>query len=394
VTDASGNLQWRAVPGFDPDEPVLTALAIRQPGLDDTSELSACADGDVVPPSVLLITEVDSNQGSLDRQFVELLFRGAGALSLAGRVVVFYDGETDASYAAFDLDGFSTDGEGRFVLGNEDTPGVDLVFDDGLLQDGPDAVALHVGDAAAFPDGTPVTTANLLDAVVYGIGDVADDGLLALLGPGQPQLDEAAGGNASAHSLQRCPEGAGNGRETDTFAPAPPTPDDTNQCVTCLLSPFDGIPHPDHTVTADVRANRVDPLAGATVFFEVVAGPSAGAQSAAITDAQGRAGFTFDRDANACGMDTIAAAGSVNGTPFLCRSMACGNCPAVGDLVLDSNDFPGTVVHEACGSISAGDSFVVAPGDDVTFRAPTVILRPGFAVAVGGKLAAGRDTVP
>ena len=38
-------------------------------------------------------------------------------------------------------------------------PGVDLVFAGNLLQNGEDAVALYIGDAAGFPNGTAVTTA-------------------------------------------------------------------------------------------------------------------------------------------------------------------------------------------------------------------------------------------
>ena len=58
----------------------------------------------------------------------------------------------------------------------------------------------------------------------------------------------------------------------------------------------------------------------------------------------------------------------------------------VDDLVLDDNATPGMVLYEACNSISAGTAFTVAAGDDVTFCAPRVILRDGFAVETGGNL--------
>ena len=42
------------------------------------------------------------------------------------------------------------------------------------LQNGADAVALYVGDGADFPNGTALTTANLIDALVYDTDDVDD----------------------------------------------------------------------------------------------------------------------------------------------------------------------------------------------------------------------------
>ena len=78
--------------------------------------------------------------------------------SLTGLTVVFYNGANDQSYAAFDLDGFSTNGAGYFTLGNALVPGVDITFADNLLQNGADAVALYFGDATSFPTGTAVTT--------------------------------------------------------------------------------------------------------------------------------------------------------------------------------------------------------------------------------------------
>ena len=94
---------------------------------------------------------------------------GVGNTALDGLVVVFYNGNGDVSYAAFDLDGRSTNANGYFTLGNAATPGVDLVFADNLLQNGADAVALYAANATDFPNGTSVTTTNLRDAIVYGI---------------------------------------------------------------------------------------------------------------------------------------------------------------------------------------------------------------------------------
>lgn len=176
----------------------------------------------------ILINEVDSDTPGADAaEFVELF--GPPSTSLTGLVVVFFNGSAgDTSYAAFDLDGRTTDANGFFVLGNTAVANVDLVFAGNLLQNGADAVALYQADAADFPNGTTVTTTDLVDAIVYGTSDPDDAGLLVLLNPGQPQVDENSGGAGATESSQRCPNGEGGLRNTDTYVQAAPTPGTTN----------------------------------------------------------------------------------------------------------------------------------------------------------------------
>src|SRR6185295_17982194 len=182
----------------------------------------------------VIINEVDADTPGTDAaEFVELYDGGAGHTPLDGLVVVFYNGSNDLSYAAFDLTGFSTNADGYFTLGNPAVPHVDLVFDPGaagLLQNGPDAVALYAGRAADFPTGTAVTTASLQDAVVYDTDDDDDAGLLVLLNEAQPQVNENGGGSGSTQSSQRCPNGSGGARNTSTYLQAAPTPGGINTC--------------------------------------------------------------------------------------------------------------------------------------------------------------------
>jgi DNA/RNA endonuclease G (NUC1)/methionine-rich copper-binding protein CopC len=190
------------------------------------------------PPPVatnVIINEVDSDTPGADAaEFVELYDGGAGNTALDGLTVVFYNGSNDQSYAAFDLDGFSTDASGYFTLGNPAVPGVDLVFNPGgagLLQNGADAVALYAGDAIAFPNGTLATSANLQDAVVYDTDDADDpELLLALLNGGEPQVNENGGGSGQTQSIQRCPNGAGGARITSGYLAGIATPDGANSC--------------------------------------------------------------------------------------------------------------------------------------------------------------------
>jgi DNA/RNA endonuclease G (NUC1) len=182
----------------------------------------------------VLINELDSDTPGTDAaEFVELYDGGAGGTALDGLVVVFYNGSNDLSYAAFDLDGFHTNTSGYFTLGNPGVPGVDFIFNpgaSGLLQNGADAVALFAGNASDFPTGTAVTTTNLVDAVVYDTDDADDAGLLALLNPSQPQVNENGGGSGDTQSIQRCPNGQGGPRNTSTYLAGVPTPGGVNTC--------------------------------------------------------------------------------------------------------------------------------------------------------------------
>ena len=182
--------------------------------------------------ATVLINEVDADTAGTDTlEFVELFDGGAGNTPLDGMVVVFFNGNGDVSYAAFDLDGLSTDANGYFVLGNSGvTPAPGLVFPDNTLQNGADAVALYQADGDDFPNGTPVTTTDLIDAIVYDTNDADDPGLLVLLNPSEPQVNEGGGAGSATDSNQRCPNGSGGLRNTSTYTQAVPTPSADNQC--------------------------------------------------------------------------------------------------------------------------------------------------------------------
>jgi PKD repeat protein len=186
------------------------------------------------PYASLVINEVDADQvGTDDQEFIELYDGGAGNTDLSGLVVVLYNGSDDASYLpAVDLDGYSTNSDGYLVMGSALVPNVDIVIGiTNILQNGADAVALHVGNAEDFPNDTPVTDVNLLDALVYDTNDGDDAGLLDVLTPGQPQINEGGRGDKDAHSNQRIPNGSGGQRNTDTYDQSPPTPGTENVLI-------------------------------------------------------------------------------------------------------------------------------------------------------------------
>ncbi|MFC5047831.1 DUF5689 domain-containing protein [Aquimarina hainanensis] len=180
----------------------------------------------------LVINELDADtEGTDTKEFVELYDGGAGNTSLDGFVLVAYNGNTDLSYQAFDLDGYSTDAAGYFVIGNEGVSNVDVIIPSNSLQNGADAIALYRGEATGFPTGSEITTNQLIDAVVYDTDDSDDTALLLLLNEGQPQLNENENGKKDQESLQRIPNGAGGARNTIAFVLQTPTPGVDNDAI-------------------------------------------------------------------------------------------------------------------------------------------------------------------
>ena len=177
----------------------------------------------------VVINELDADQPQTDAaEFVELI--GEPNTSLDGLVVVFINGNNDQAYAAFDLDGYSTDANGLFVLGNVGVTASQLIFPDNTLQNGQDAVAIYLGNAVDWPAGALATNANLVDAVLYDTQDADDTVLLDLLTPGQPQIDENPDGNGVLNSISRVPDG-GAAFNTSTFIVQAPTPGAFNATV-------------------------------------------------------------------------------------------------------------------------------------------------------------------
>jgi hypothetical protein len=180
--------------------------------------------------SQIVINEINSDNpggggpggGTDPTEFIEL--KGPANFTLDGYVLVFFNGFTGfgpnqtpdgTSYAAYDLDGYSTDAQGFFVLGSATTVNVDMAFPNpsNNIQNGGDAIALYQGDATSWPTGTMSNATDLVDAVVYGTNDASATLLITNLGldiavAGYFQQDETAqqGGGADL-TLSRIPDG-------------------------------------------------------------------------------------------------------------------------------------------------------------------------------------------
>jgi hypothetical protein len=223
-----------------------------------TGSASGLAQWDVLSSgtSAVIINELDCDQIGTDAaEFVELY--GEPNASLDGLVVVFFNGSGDASYASFDLDGYALDDSGFFVLGNAGVNGAQIIFDGNTLQNGPDGVAIYVGDGSDWPNGTPVSASNLVDAIVYDTSDADDLELIALLSPSGLQLDEAGNGNSTIHSLSRIPDG-GEPFDLAVFVAQSPTPGATNVSDCSLGDIVTELNQSEIIICSDEAAQTVD----------------------------------------------------------------------------------------------------------------------------------------
>lgn len=237
--------------------------------------------------AAVLINETDADQVGTDAaEFVELY--GSPNESLDGLVLVLFNGSDNLSYASYDLDGFTCDANGFFLIGNAGmTPTPSIILPVNGLQNGADAVALITGDAVDYPNDTPIPTTGLIDAIVYGTSDADDAELLAGLTPGQPQVDENANGSGITDSCQRIPDGAGGAFMTSTYVVQAATPGTSNGGVLPQPPAVGNVYHrallpiPGESVTVYADITDSDgTIASATVYYQIDGG---GFSTAAMT---------------------------------------------------------------------------------------------------------------
>ncbi len=175
------------------------------------------------------INELDADQDGTDTlEFIELKTNPANT-SLDGMILVLFNGNhpINGSYNVINLDGFTTDANGLFIIGNDGVPGVDIAIGtSNKIQNGPDAIALYFGIPADFPNGTAPTTTNLVDALVYAKGEPDDVDLLLALNE-TIQYNEDLNSNSELESLQKIADG--------TYCTALSTLDLENVCAVCTF---------------------------------------------------------------------------------------------------------------------------------------------------------------
>lgn len=176
--------------------------------------------------SQLHINEIDSDTPGTDTaEFVEIK-SATPQFSLDGYVLVFFNGSSSntsgngRSYLAIDLDGYTTDLNGLFVVGGRDVaPVPDLLLNENIIQNGADAVAIYQGNDTDWPIRTLATTTQLIDAVAYDTNDGDSISMMQALGI-TIQYNEGNNGSTASNSLQRKADG--------TYEAKPPTPHDLN----------------------------------------------------------------------------------------------------------------------------------------------------------------------
>ncbi len=179
----------------------------------------------------VFINEVDGDTPGTDTNEIVEIKSTIPNYSLTGLVLVLFNGGTSGtsnlSYQAFDLDGFSTDINGIFLLGRSAVvPAPSIIFSTtfiaaGGLQNGPDAVALYTGNASDFPTNTAATSTNLVSGFAYASsGSVLPTLLMNVFGQTVCLFESQPTGSASK-SFQRKNDGT-----WEVKTPTPAVPND------------------------------------------------------------------------------------------------------------------------------------------------------------------------
>jgi hypothetical protein len=157
----------------------------------------------------IVINEFDSDTPSTDvKEFVELKST-LPYTSLNGYVLVFYDGNTNLSYLAIDLDNITTNSNGIATIGGSQlspVPDKYLPFDS-AIQNGPDGVGLYIGNESDFPQYTSPTTSNLVDVLIHKTNDNDPTSLMNALGATIAYDEGATSSLSASQSIQRKNDG-------------------------------------------------------------------------------------------------------------------------------------------------------------------------------------------
>lgn len=164
--------------------------------------------------SQVVINEIDPDTPSTDQKELIELKSTTPNFSLNGYVLVFFNATSTSPYAgtlsynAIDLDGYSTDTNGNFLIGNvllSPTPALSML--DATLQNGPDAIALYQANDTDFPLNTPATATGLVHAIAYSNNGTTQPTALMTILNLTVCVNENSTSNAANHSIQRKVDG-------------------------------------------------------------------------------------------------------------------------------------------------------------------------------------------
>ncbi len=153
--------------------------------------------------SQVVINELDADTSGTDNlEFIELKSVTPN-FSLDGYVLVFFNGgsagTTNLSYKAIDLDGYTTDINGIFLIGcSQVSPTPSYIIPVSTIQNGPDAIAIYHANATDFPLNSIGTTTNLINAIAYSSSaSLSPTNLMNALGITSCGIDNTTGNNIS-----------------------------------------------------------------------------------------------------------------------------------------------------------------------------------------------------
>ncbi|WP_298154018.1 endonuclease [Flavobacterium sp.] len=175
--------------------------------------------------SQIVINEIEADTPSTDvLEFIELK-SATPNLALDGYVLVLFNGTTNGdaatAYMALDLDGYTTDVNGIFLIGNSQvSPSPSITVNNGAIQNGPDGAGIYLGNAVDFPFNTVATSTNLIDGVAYTNSNTILPTAIMTAMNLTVSTNENANSNASTQSIQRKDDG--------TYEVKAPTPGANN----------------------------------------------------------------------------------------------------------------------------------------------------------------------
>jgi hypothetical protein len=239
--------------------------------------------------SAFVINEFDSDTpGSDADEFIELL---GDPNEVASGCVVLYNGGTTNGftpvvYRSFDLTGLVADANGYIIIGNPGVGNPDITYPTTTpLQNGEDAIALYSDAASAHPNGSNITTTNLIDHVIYRTNNTQTSANWSAFGGTPTIINEHQYGSVTLRSVARIPDRTG---PFDAANPTPRAPNTQPQTITInpavdFLRYNQYMAQSPTTLTVTLRVTGV-PLnitnleldASSDSAFSVVAGPDPG----------------------------------------------------------------------------------------------------------------------
>jgi len=185
----------------------------------------------------IVINEVYPQQAGNDNmEFIELYDGGVGNTPLDGYALVFYFSNGERSGNFISLDGYQTNANGYFVVGDSGVLNVGYVPGFGVNSDIGDintGLALHAGDRGPDNSYSMIGSSNVVDAIYFGTDENEDTWPLRLMNCEEHKFRNITnnlhgGRSPNLYSIQRSPNGYGGARNSSSFMGYFPTPGEPN----------------------------------------------------------------------------------------------------------------------------------------------------------------------